>query len=72
MALLSFIGIVEGVRVLIFFGFMVLFFAVYRLLIHVEKLEHDVTVLTRELALSRFAPAPAAPEPGDGVPPGGR
>jgi len=59
MGLLGFMGIIDRVRILIFFGFMVLFFAVYRLILQVEKLDHQVTTLTRELAVGRYLQAEA-------------
>lgn|GEM_PF-4345385 len=54
MEALSFLGIKEGIRVLIFFGFIVLSFTCYKLLLQVDRLEQEITTLTREFAKSEL------------------
>jgi len=49
--LLGFLGIREGVRVLTFFGMIVLSFAIYKNILHVDKVEQEITQLTRAIAL---------------------
>jgi hypothetical protein len=50
-SLLSFLGIKEGIRTLIFFALIVLSFAVYKLILHVDLLDRDITRLTRAMAM---------------------
>ena len=47
----EFIGIKSGVNALIFFGFIVLFYGLFRLFTKVEDLESKVVELNRRLAL---------------------
>ena len=45
------VGIKSGINVLIFFGFVVLFYAVFRLLVKVEELEEKIVKMNRKKAL---------------------
>ena len=47
------VGIKSGVNVLIFFGFVVLFYAVFRLLVKVEELERKLVEVVRKQALEK-------------------
>ena len=45
------LGIKEGVRAIIFFAIIILSLATYNLILHTDKLEQEITLLTRELAM---------------------
>jgi len=47
------IGIKSGVNVLIFFGFVLLFYAFFRLFIKVEELEEKIVKMNRERAIEK-------------------
>lgn len=65
MEALSFLGIKEGVRVLIFFGFIVLSFTSYKLLLHVDRLEQEITTLTRAFAKRELKESLPPSDPND-------
>jgi len=50
------VGIKSGINVLIFFGFVVLFYAVFRLLVKVEDLEEKLVKMNRERAFREQIP----------------
>jgi len=48
-----FVGIKSGVNVLVFFGFVVLFYGFFRLFVKVEELEEKIVKMNRERAIER-------------------
>jgi small membrane protein len=46
------LGIGRGVDVLVYFGIIILFYSVYRIYSKIERLEQDITSLTRSNALA--------------------
>ena len=50
----SWLGIKSGVNVLIFFGFVVLFYGFFRLFTKVEELEEKIVAMNRKKALRDF------------------
>ena len=49
----AFIGIKSGVNVLIYFGMVVLFYGLFRLVVKVEELEYRISEMNRKMALRR-------------------
>lgn len=47
----AFIGIKSGVNVLIYFGMVVLFYGLFRLVVKVEELEYRISEMNRKIAL---------------------
>lgn len=47
------VGVGRGADLLVYCAIVVLMYAVYRLLVNQQKLERDITVLTRKVAIDR-------------------
>ncbi|MFH1744957.1 MAG: DUF2304 family protein [bacterium] len=41
----------RGIEVLFYFGMVIMFYFIFRLRIHIEKIERDITKITREISL---------------------
>lgn len=55
------VGIKSGVNVLVFFGFVVLFYGLFRLFIKVEDLEEKIVKMNRHRALGSEGPSAKSP-----------
>ncbi len=45
------VGVARGADLLVYVSVLVLFYIVFRLLIHIERIERDITILSRAVAL---------------------
>ena len=51
---LTLLGIREGIRALIFFGMLVMAFTIYTLILHTDKIDRELTLLARDIALKEL------------------
>jgi hypothetical protein len=49
--LASFVGVGRGVDVVIYLAIIILFYLMFRIFLRLEKIEHDITLIVREMGL---------------------
>ncbi len=49
-----FVGVERGADLLVYLSIMVLFFAVFKIIVKLEKIDRDVTVVVRKMALDQL------------------
>lgn len=48
------LGVGRGVDVAVYFSILLIFFLLYKIIVRLEKIEHEITEIVRQIALKKF------------------